>query len=231
MLHILFVCTGNTCRSPIAEGILHQWIQKDQLPVQVQSAGIAAIDGVLIARHAEKALKQRGMKAVSSSQPVQQSLVEWADLILTMTTYHKKVLLEQFPEAMDKVYSLKEYVIDDPEIKEIFSRLDALYSEVELKQSLFLSRHREEIEALEQQYRHVQGELEEIEERLGVWRNKLAEVIQQERAEIERLEGKLPNFDVHDPYGGSEEIYEHCAKELEFELKKLLDKIKSEVNS
>jgi protein-tyrosine-phosphatase len=231
MLHILFVCTGNTCRSPMAEAIFGHWIEENKLPIQVQSAGIAATHGVDPSPNTYQVLEQRGMKVRSSSQPVHLETIHWADLILTMTTHHKKVLLEHFPEAIDKVYTLKEYVNDVADTQQMVQRLDELYSEMELKQSLFVSKHRDELNALERKHRSLDTELVEVEDELENWRGRLARELQEERVEIENIERNLPNFDIHDPFGGPKEMYEICATDLEAELKKLLEKVKSRLSN
>lgn len=225
MLHVLFVCTGNTCRSPMAESMLSHWAQKEGLPVQVQSAGIAASYDVPVSGHSVRVLKNRGLQPVSSSQPVNDNLVQWADVILTMTMHHKKLILEQYPDAMEKVFTLKEYIHDDPVVGEKLKRLDELYSELEMKQALFIAKHRDDIGELEQKRARLEQQLDQTEEELAKWRERLMDHIEEERAEIEKLEKELPNFDIHDPFGGSQDKYEQCAVELERELRKLMKKL------
>ncbi|HTC21919.1 MAG TPA: low molecular weight protein arginine phosphatase, partial [bacterium] len=55
---VLFVCTGNTCRSPIAEGLLKKKAQDHQIPLDVQSAGFAAFAGVPPASEAVEACRE-----------------------------------------------------------------------------------------------------------------------------------------------------------------------------
>lgn len=108
-MNILFVCTGNTCRSPMAEGLLRHMAEQEKVNIQVQSAGIAAFRGSPASTHTLSILKNKGISMQHQSQPVTDELLHWADLILTMTGSHKQVLSQQYPHALDKVFTLKEF--------------------------------------------------------------------------------------------------------------------------
>lgn len=106
-MNIYFICTGNTCRSPMAEAILKSY----ELPnVEVRSAGIFALDGGGISENAKRVLEKAGMDSNHHSRNVTQEGIEWAHLILTMTSAHKSMLLSSFPEHEAKIFTLKEYV-------------------------------------------------------------------------------------------------------------------------
>ncbi len=118
---ILFVCTGNTCRSPMAEGLLKKMAQEHQLPVEVQSAGLAAFAGVPAAPEAVEACRERGVDlSTHQTQPLGKTLVVESDLILTMTDKHKEMILKKMPALGEKVSMFSEYAgagiedIDDP---------------------------------------------------------------------------------------------------------------------
>lgn len=113
MKHILFVCTGNTCRSPLAEYLLRH---KAGEMYKVQSAGIAAFNGGPIAGHVQELLEEMGIQTDHTSQSVTPELIGWADLILTMTQSHKQQLVHAFPEKGGSTYTLKQYV--QPEAQE-----------------------------------------------------------------------------------------------------------------
>ncbi|MGF6953258.1 protein-tyrosine-phosphatase [Neobacillus sp. B4I6] len=106
MQHILFVCTGNTCRSPMAEAILKN---KAVDEIEVRSAGIYAANGSEASPHAKRVLEDNGIVHNHRSSLLTSDEVEWADLILTMTSSHKLAILQQYPHEGQKVYTLKEY--------------------------------------------------------------------------------------------------------------------------
>ena len=116
-MNILFVCTGNTCRSAMAAAIMDKLAQKRRLDIRIESAGIFASSGESASKNAIEALKKYDIDlSYHRSKPVTDDLIKQCDLILTMTTSHKQVLE---PVAGDKTFTLSEYVgaagdISDP---------------------------------------------------------------------------------------------------------------------
>ncbi|MBY0145257.1 low molecular weight protein arginine phosphatase [Neobacillus niacini] len=106
MQRILFVCTGNTCRSPMAEAILKS---KKIDGLEVKSAGIYAATGSEASAHAKKVLDDHHIEHNHSSTMLNKDSVQWADLILTMTGSHKNAILQQYPDSAGKVFTLKEF--------------------------------------------------------------------------------------------------------------------------
>lgn len=116
-IRVLFVCTGNTCRSPLAEALFKHLARESNLSVEVKSAGVSATQGIKPAAHTVAVLNQRQVPCDGESQPVSTQLIQWADLILTMTEGHKQRVWVEFPEARERVFTLKEFV-NDAENKE-----------------------------------------------------------------------------------------------------------------
>jgi protein-tyrosine-phosphatase len=92
MQTILFVCTGNTCRSPLAEGIARHLIEQGLLgenaDVFVASAGVAAGEGVPTTAETVAALADLGIDYVGTSKPLTAEMIRKADLVLAMTAGH-----------------------------------------------------------------------------------------------------------------------------------------------
>ena len=106
MIRVLFVCTGNTCRSPMAEAILRK---KSGEEIEVKSAGIFAGDGSPASANTAQVLKENGIECLHSSSFLTQEHIDWAAYVLTMTNHHKQAILQSFPEAQGKVHTLKEF--------------------------------------------------------------------------------------------------------------------------
>lgn len=124
MYTVLLVCTGNTCRSPMAEYLLRAQLQEAGLDsaVQVTSAGLSAGVGTPVSPLAAAVLRARGLKECvqHTAKRVTRDDVRNADLLLTMTAFHKMSLRQLYPEAKTKIETLIAYQsgrdedIDDP---------------------------------------------------------------------------------------------------------------------
>lgn len=136
MKRILFVCTGNTCRSPMAEAMLHRMASSRGITMAVRSAGISTVDGLAVSGHAREVLKRRNIEHKGSSRALTEEAVTWADLILTMTSGHKRSLLQWYPELVDKTYTLKEFAYQDDQVLADIAELEQLYTELQMKQVL-----------------------------------------------------------------------------------------------
>jgi protein-tyrosine-phosphatase len=110
MTKLLFVCTGNTCRSAMAEGIMKDILKKRKRDdIQVYSAGLCAISNGRASDEAIEALRIDGIDIENHrSTPITKDILDNADLIITMTKSHKDVILMRFPYMKGKVYTLKE---------------------------------------------------------------------------------------------------------------------------
>ena len=105
---VLFVCSGNTCRSPMAEAILRTMVSPEIC--EVRSAGTITIDGAPATAHArEVAILHGGTLDDHTSRLLNQEHIQWADLILAMSYEHYDRVTELSRTAAVKTFLLKEY--------------------------------------------------------------------------------------------------------------------------
>lgn len=135
---VLFVCTANLYRSPIAAAIFAQFLAKHNLTKawRVESAGIIALDGMPIAPHALTALQERGINASAhSTRLLTRDMLESADLVLVMELQHKEGLRLQHPDLAQRIVLLSEmvglsYSLSDPD-HDSLSSIQATTREIE----------------------------------------------------------------------------------------------------
>ncbi|GAB6099498.1 low molecular weight protein arginine phosphatase [Halanaerocella petrolearia] len=227
MTKILFVCTGNTCRSSMAEALCRKILEKSgKDDYQVLSAGISAREGGTAARQAIEVLKQQGLDLTDhTTTPLTEDLVKESDLILTMTRRHKVSILDNYPQVRGQVYTLKEYSTKLERDIEEEARIEELYNKMEEKRNEFLSQYQNELEELEQKRSKLTSELEEIENEIVRLENELARKLSPEKRELARLQGGQNDLDISDPFGQPVEVYQECAQEIKEELEKVVENL------
>jgi len=104
-MKVLFVCTGNTCRSLMAEFLFNKMAADEKLEGwQARSAGVAAEGYFPIPSGVKRALGERGIEKVEHTpELVHRELMDWADVIVPMTRGHREYLVDQYPEFRSKV--------------------------------------------------------------------------------------------------------------------------------
>jgi RpiB/LacA/LacB family sugar-phosphate isomerase len=109
MKTILFVCTGNICRSPMAEGLFRH-ATRGRMDCRVVSAGVGAMEGQAPSLHAIRALKELGIDiSQQRSRMLTSDLVDHADYIFGMTHSHVDSVMLLFPQAAEKTFLLREF--------------------------------------------------------------------------------------------------------------------------
>ncbi|MBQ7821281.1 MAG: low molecular weight protein arginine phosphatase [Clostridia bacterium] len=112
---VLFVCTGNTCRSPMAEAVYNFYAKKYDLNTRAFSAGVAA-NGSRMSAHARTALLEAGYIDEDYefvSRQVTEELCRDADAVIGLTEAHAMRLIMAFPEHATKIRALS-HDISDP---------------------------------------------------------------------------------------------------------------------
>lgn len=108
---ILFVCTGNICRSPFAEGLLKKFVtQKGLKDITADSAGLLALPDNSATYLAKRVADEYGVDlAEHRAKSVSEDLVAWSDLILVMEKSHADALIAAFPGAAGRVLLLRHF--------------------------------------------------------------------------------------------------------------------------
>lgn len=117
-MKILFVCTGNSCRSVMGQGLLRQILVKlGRHDVQVLSAGISTFGGLSASPETIEVMKREGVDVSGhSSRPATRELIQNADLILCMEDIHRDAILARAPEAESKTHLLKVFQAKQPPV-------------------------------------------------------------------------------------------------------------------
>jgi protein-tyrosine-phosphatase len=108
---VLFVCTGNTCRSPMAAAGLRALLKSREIDgIEALSAGTAAAPGWPATQYAAEAVKTwQGDLSGHLSRPLTSDLIDEVDLILVMTPSHLRDVFSMVPESKEKTYLLKKF--------------------------------------------------------------------------------------------------------------------------
>lgn len=100
MPDVLFVCSGNTCRSPMAECLFNDLCVKNRLAYRAESAGLYAQEGDAATNNAFYAMKERGLNLSRHvARPINYALVRDTKLVVAMAESYAHVILNRYPDA------------------------------------------------------------------------------------------------------------------------------------
>ncbi len=108
---IIFVCTGNTCRSPMAEALMKKLLSEENInDIDVFSRGISVFENSPASDNSIEACKKYDIDlSYHKSKLLSADEIKMASLILTMTSEHKQAIISFMPECKDKIFSIYEF--------------------------------------------------------------------------------------------------------------------------
>ena len=130
--NVLFVCTGNTCRSPVAEALAKAKAAREGRNIAILSAGLHAIPGTTVSEHAFDAIRSADSEALpylEAHVPRQAAAayIEAADFVVTMTEGQKRQLIHHFPGAESKTRYLGELAGENVDVIDPFGGDASVY--------------------------------------------------------------------------------------------------------
>ncbi|MBN2097225.1 MAG: low molecular weight protein arginine phosphatase [Candidatus Omnitrophica bacterium] len=137
MKTILIVCTGNSCRSVMAAGLLRRLL-KGKGDFDVITAGTSAVKGLPATQETIQVMNEQGIDVSSHlSQPVEEEIINRADLILVMESRQREYILTHLPQAAGKTHLLTEFArvenedkLVDPDIPDPIGKSLEFYRKV-----------------------------------------------------------------------------------------------------
>lgn len=223
---VLFVCSGNTCRSSMAETLFRHKLAHHPAgwsgDVVVESAGVSAATGDPASQHAREAMAARGLDLTCHrAHRLTAEDIQGADLVIAMTRAHKRAALALAPSALARMYTLKELaglMAADPE-----RRREYLELREKLEQRLLESGHARKVAELDKSRRELLERLAKLDDERNRLGQKMASELSPEINRLEAMAGEV--LDVGDPFGRDLKTYSQCADEIESHLEALLNYI------
>ena len=149
MNSVLFICSANICRSPMAMGLLRSMVEDSSDQWKIKSAGVWDMGGQLVAANTQLILKERGIDLNDhTSRTVTCTMLSEFNLVLVMEDIHKEVLKLAFPEYTDRIYLLSEMVGEIFEIVDPIGGALADFEETALEMERILTKGLEKISIL-----------------------------------------------------------------------------------
>ena len=116
---VCFVCTGNTCRSPMAAAVANALARAEGLEIRAESAGLYASQGAPISEHAVLALERAGVESVPetdyhthTARNLTDEAVSRFDMLIPMTRTHAMELILRYPNAAKKILCMPQQISD-----------------------------------------------------------------------------------------------------------------------
>lgn len=109
-MKIMFICTGNICRSAMAHKMLEKKAKEENKDIEVYSCGVFAEDGDVPTYEGIDVMREYGIDlSIHRATNIRNSNIKDMDVILCATNSHKNNVISMYPELKEKVYTMKEY--------------------------------------------------------------------------------------------------------------------------